>query len=472
MDFDTYRRLDATALADLVRKREVSALDLTQAARAAFDRLNPALNAVVEFYDDAEALGGPLDGAFPGVPFLRKDIGAAEGGRLQECGSRLLRGQRATEDSALTRRAKAAGLRFVGRSAVPELAFSGFTETLLHGITRNPWALDRSAGGSSGGAASAVAAGIVPMAHASDGGGSIRIPATWCGLVGLNPSRGRISGAPDGQDSLFGLAREFVLCRSVRDMAAMLDVLAGPEPGDPFVIPPPTRPYKHELNLPTPPLRIGLARQAWGSEPIAPEVLAVLDQTARTLEAMGHRLEEIPPPVDAEDVAKGVMGAFCLGLAELPDLAARLGRPLDETTLEPVILRLLDQTLAMTPPQIMAIFDTNRRLRMQMARRTGHCDLLLTPTVPIPAPPHGLFATTREDLSAQDFAKGDTSLFTFLGPFNVTGQPSISLPLGSSPAGLPIGMQLVARFADEALLVRIARDLEQAMPWAGRLPPI
>jgi amidase len=289
--------------------------------------------------------------------------------------------------------------------------------------------------------------------------------------VGLNPSRGRVSGAPDGQDALFGLAREFVLCRSVRDMAAMLDVLAGPEPGDPFVIPPPARPYGQELDLPTPPLRIGLARQAWGSEPIAPEVLAVLDQTARTLEAMGHRLEEIAPPVDAEDIATGVMGAFCLGLAELPDLAARLGRPLDDTTLEPVILKLLDQTLAMTPPQIMAIFDTNRRIRLQMAQRTGQYDLLLTPTVPIPAPPHGLFATTRQDLSAEGFAKGDTSLFTFLGPFNVTGQPSVSLPLGMD-AGLPVGMQLVARFADESLLVRIARDLERAMPWAGRLPPI
>lgn len=471
MDFDTYRRLDATALADLVRRREVSPRELIATARAAHDRLNPALNAVVEFYDDAEGQGGPADGAFAGVPFLRKDIGATEAGRLQECGSRLLRGQRATVDSALTCRAKAAGLRFVGRSAVPELAFSGFTETLLHGITRNPWGLDRSAGGSSGGAASAVAAGIVPMAHASDGGGSIRIPAAWCGLVGLNPSRGRVSGAPDGQDSLFGLAREFVLCRSVRDMAAMLDALAGPEPGDPFVIPPPVRPFVQELTRPTPPLRIGIAWQAWGGEPVAPGVLAVLEQTAATLESMGHHLEEIPPPVSADEVAAGVMGAFCLGLAELPGVAARLGRPLDHTTLEPVILKLLHQTMALRPDQVLAVFDANRRLRMQMAERTGQFDLLLTPTVPIPAPPHGLFATTREDLSAQDFAQGDTGLFTFLGPFNVTGQPSISLPLGMD-AGLPVGMQLVARFADEALLVRIGRDLEQAMPWAGRFPPI
>lgn len=464
MDFETYRRLDATALADLVQKRAVSPRGLAETARAAHDRLNPAINAVVEFYDDAESLSGPTEGSFAGVPFLRKDLGAVEAGRLQECGSRLLQGQRATTDSAYTRRAKAAGLRFVGRSAVPELAFSGFTETLLNGITRNPWALERSAGGSSGGAGAAVAAGIVPMAHASDGGGSIRIPAAWCGLVGLNPSRGRVSGAPDAQDSLFGLAREFVLCRSVRDMAAMLDVLAGPEPGDPFVIPPPARPFVQELDQPTPRLRIGVARTAWGSEGIDPQVLAVVDRTVAVLEALGHSAEEIASPVDPADIALGVMGAFNLGLVELPALAARLGRPLDATTLEPVMLRLLEKTLAMQPADIMEVFDTNRRIRVEMATRTGHFDLLVTPTVPIPAPPHGMFATTRDDLSAEDFAKGDTSLFTFLGPFNVTGQPSVSLPLGQSTAGLPIGVQLVARFADEALLVRVARDLEQAMP--------
>ncbi|AWB48162.1 amidase [Gemmobacter aquarius] len=471
MDQSDYISHDATGLAALVRQGHVSPLDLTRAARTRHDAVNRALNAVIEFYDDAETLpvtSGPLSG----VPFLRKDIGATEAGRLQECGSRLLRGNRPDHDGHFITRARAAGLTLVGRSAVPELAFSGFTETLAHGITRNPWSPDRTAGGSSGGAAAAVAAGIVPIAHASDGGGSIRIPAACCGLVGLNPSRGRVSGGPDGQDALFGLARAFVLTRTVRDMALALDIFAGPEAGDPFTIPPPDAPFVTDLDGATPRLHIGVARTAWGEIALNPEVLALVDATAATLSAQGHSLEEIPSPVQPEDIATGVMGAFNLGLATLPELARKLGRPLDDTTLEPVTLKLLDQTLAMTPAQIMEVFETLRRIRVEIATRTARFDVLLTPTLPVTAPEHGLFATTRPDLSAEGYAMGDTSLFTYLGPFNVTGQPSVSLPLGQSAAGMPIGIQLVARFAAESTLVRLARDLETAMPWHHRRAPV
>lgn len=470
MDQSDYLSHDATGLAALVRKGEVAPRDLTAAARARHDAVNPTLNAVLEFYDDAETLPD-IAGPFGGVPFLRKDIGATEAGRLQECGSRLLRGNRADHDGHFITRARSAGLKIVGRSAVPEFAFSGFTETLLHGITRNPWALDRTAGGSSGGAASAVASGIVPIAHASDGGGSIRIPAACCGLVGLNPSRGRVSGGPDGQDALFGLARAFVLCRTVRDMALALDLFSGPEAGDPFVIPPPERPFLSELAEPTPRLRIGVARSAWGAIPLDAEVLATLDATAATLETLGHTTAEIASPVNPDDIATGVLGAFNLGLATLPDLARKLGRPLDDTTLEPVTRLLLAQTLAMTPADIMGVFETLRRIRLEIATRTAGYDVLLTPTLPVTAPEHGLFATTRPDLSAAGYGQGDTSLFTYLGPFNVTGQPSVSLPLGQSKGGMPIGIQIVGPFAGEALLVRLARDLEQAMPWAARRAP-
>lgn len=472
MDFDDYRAQDATGLAELVRKGQVSALELTQAARAAHEALNPALNAVVEFYDDAESLTGPLDGPFAGVPFLRKDIGPSEAGRLQECGSRLMQGHVSAVESHFTRRAKAGGLRYVGRSTTPEFAFSAFTESFLQGITRNPWALDRTAGGSSGGAAAAVAAGIVPIAHASDGGGSIRIPASWCGCVGLNPSRGRVSAGPTEQDGLFGLSREFLICRSVRDMAHALDVLGGPEPGEPFLIPPPVRPFAAELDQPTLRLKIGLARTAWGEEPIAPEVLAVLDRTAATLADMGHAIEEIPSPVRPEDMAIGVIGAFSLGLADLPALASSLRRPLDDTTLEPVMLRLLDRTLSWNSSQVMAIFEVLRRMRQEVGEALAPYDLVLTPTLPVTALPHGAYATTRADLTPDGFTQADRSIFTFLGTFNVTGQPSVSLPLGQSSDGMPIGIQLVARFADEALLVRVARDLEEAMPWAGRWPTL
>lgn len=469
MEQSAYLACDATDLAGLVRRKEIAPTEAAEAARARHDAVNPALNAVIEFYDVAGALPG-VQGPLAGVPFLRKDIGSPEAGRLQECGSRLLRGVVRDHDGHFIRRAKAAGLAIVGRSAVPELAFSGFTETLLHGITRNPWAAERSAGGSSGGAAAAVAAGIVPMAHASDGGGSIRIPAACCGLVGLNPSRGRVSGGPDGQDALFGLAREFVLCRSVRDMALALDIFAGAEPGDPFVIAPPSGSFLQAMARPSRPLHIGVARSAWGAVALDAEVLATLDRTAARLAALGHSLEECGNPADQGDLVTGVMGAFNLGLATLPALARRLGRPLDATTLEPVTLQLLDQTLRMTPADIMGVFEALRRIRVQVANRTARFDILLTPTLPVTAPEHGLFATTRHDLTAQEYAAGDTGLFAYLGVFNVTGQPSVSLPLGQSRAGMPIGIQLVGRFGDEAGLVRLSHDLEQAMPWQGRRP--
>ena len=472
MNLAEYCSHDATSLAQLVKRSDVTPAELAGLARQASEKVDPAINAVVEFYADAESVPGPTEGAFAGVPFLRKDIGATEQGRLQECGSRLLKGTISTHDSYYTRRAKASGLRIVGRSAVPELAFAGFTETILEGITRNPWNLDASAGGSSGGAAAAVAAGVVPIAHASDGGGSIRIPAGWCGLVGLNPSRGRVSGGPDGQDSLFGLAREFVVCRTVRDMAAALDVFAGPEAGDPFIIRQPERPYVDELTRPTGKLRIGLARTAWGSVQIAEDVLRTLDETAASLAAMGHTIEEIAAPVNAHDIMVGVMGGFNLGLAELPALAAALGRPLDETTLEPVILKLMHQTLAMSPAEIVTIFETMRKIRHEVALATAGYDILLTPTTPVTAPEHGRFSTTRIDLSASDFAEGDTTLFTFLGTFNATGQPSVSLPLGLDRNAMPVGIQIVGRFADEATLVRVARDLEEARPWRAMQAPV
>lgn len=472
MNLSEYCSHDATGLAELVRRKEVSARELTALARAAHEKVDAGINAVVEFYSDAEELDGPEDGVFAGVPFLRKDVGSKEAGRLQECGSRLMRGNVATFDSYYTIRGKAAGLRFVGRSAVPEFAFAGFTETVLEGITRNPWSGDRSAGGSSGGAAAAVAAGVVPIAHASDGGGSIRIPAGWCGLVGLNPSRGRVSGGPDHQDSLFGLAREFAVCRTVRDMAAALDVFSGPEPGDPFVIPQPARSYREEMEKTTGRLRVGLARAAWGKVAIADDVLATLDATVTLLAEMGHEIEEIDTPVDPEDIMVGVMGGFNLGLADLPSYAGYLGKPLDSTTVEPVLLKLMHQTLAMSPAEIVNVFEVMRKIRHDVAIATQRFDILLTPTTPITAPEHGLFATTREDLSAAGFSEGDKTLFTFLGTFNATGQPSVSLPLGLDRNGLPIGIQIVGRFADEATLVRVARDLEEARPWRSMVPPV
>jgi len=472
MKLEEYAALDATALGELVAAGEVTAAELAALARAAYDALNPKLNAILEFYEDAESVRGADSGIFPGVPFLRKDVGATEAGRLQEIGSRLFQGHRPAETSYYIERAWAGGLRIIGRSAVPELATSGFTESIVNGITGNPWNLARTAGGSTGGGSAAVAAGIVPLAHASDGGGSIRIPAACCGLVGLNPTRGRISGGPGDQDGLYGLAREFVVCRTVRDMAGALDVFAGPAPGDPFIIAPPARPYRDELAQPTGTLRIGMALTKWGETEVDAEVLGAVKRTGETLEAMGHRIEEFEANFDPEDILLAVMGGFHLGIASLDEAAAALGRKIDADTLEPVNLKLYQSGQTLPMSYAGTIFEAMRKVRALVGMAAKDFDLLLTPSLPSTARPHGEYSTTREDLSAEEYMKGDIRLFQYLGVFNVTGQPSVSLPLAEGADGLPIGIQLAAGLGDEALLVRIARDLEEAMPWHTRLPTI
>ncbi len=472
MNLKEYTNHDATALGQLVAAGEVSAAELAATARAAYEALNPTLNAIVEFYDDAESVRGSDNGIFPGVPFLRKDVGASEAGRLQEMGSRLFKGYRPTEDSYYFERAWAQGIRVIGRSAVPELATSGFTESIANGITCNPWNLERTAGGSTGGGSAAVAAGIVPLAQASDGGGSIRIPAACCGLVGLNPSRGRISGGPSDQDSLYGLAREFVVCRSVRDMAGALDMFAGPAPGDPFIIAPPERSYREELARPTGKLRVGVALTKWGETDVDAEVLDVVKHTAEILQGMGHQVEEFSIGFDPEDIVLAVMGGFHLGIASLNEAAAMMGRKIDEDTLEPVNLKLYrsGQTLPMSHAS--EIFEAMRRVRALVGVAAQDFDILLTPSLPSTARPHGEYSTARDDLSAEEYVKGDIRLFQFLGVFNVTGQPSVSLPLAQGLDGLPIGVQVAGRLGDEATLVKVARDLEEAMPWHTRLPPV
>lgn len=471
MKLSEYCRYDATGLAELVRKGEVTQSELAALARAAHDATHADINAVCEFYDDAEereAHTGPLGG----VPILRKDIGATEKGRKTEYGSRLFKGHVATEDSYYTTRCKAAGLNFVGRSTCSEIAVAGMTETALNGITRNPWNRERTAGGSSGGAGAAVAAGVVPIAHASDGGGSIRIPAAWCGAVGLNPTRGRISGGPRNQDALLGLAREFVICRTVRDMATALDALSGPEPGDPFVIPRPDRPFADEWHQSTRTLRIGVVREAWGKVGLQPEILAEVDRVAATLEQMGHQVSEFGCPINPIDIEVGVMGGFVLPLASMREVARELGRDISADYFEPVTLKLIDRAEAMTPAEIMGIFETFKRVRCDVAEASAPYDMLLTPCLPIVAPEHGAFSTNNPALSAAEFMASDSSIFTYMGTFNVTGQPSVSLPTGHSTDGLPIGIQLVAPFAQEALLVRVARDIEEALPWLHKTPPV
>ncbi|WEX79694.1 amidase (plasmid) [Sinorhizobium numidicum] len=472
MKLSEYVHFDATGLAHLVRSGEIAAVELTRLARLAYDEVNPRINAVIEFYEDAETVASSDSGLFHGVPFLRKDIGPSESGRLQEKGSRLFKGYRPKTDSFYFRRARAAGLRTVGRTTTPELAISGTTETVLNGITHNPWNLDRTAGGSSGGAAAAVAAGITPIAHASDGGGSTRGPAAWCGLVGLNPSRGRVSGGPAQQDTKFGLSRSFVLCRTVRDMAAALDVFSGSHIGDPFTIVQPERSYVAELSRPTSALKIGVARTTWGKLDLDPEVLQAVDSTASLLEEMGHSVAEIEAPFDYKEFIETILLWEDLDAVSLEAAAQALGREISQDTLEPVTLKLYERGRKQ-PLSIWSEVDEGfRRLRFRVAEAIHSFDVLLTPTQPIVAHPHGtIYSLTHPAISAEEWTE-KVYKGCHMPIFNITGQPSVSLPLAQSTDGLPIGLQIVGRFGDEATLVRVARDLEEARPWRDRHPGV
>ncbi|MES0056630.1 amidase [Mesorhizobium sp. M0078] len=469
MKLSEYVEYDATGLASLVRAGEVTAVELVRLAREAYKEVNPRINAVIEFYEDAETVAGADAGHFNGVPFLRKDIGATEAGRLQEQGSRLFRGHRPDTDSYYFRRARDAGLRTIGRTTCPEFGTSGMSESILNGITGNPWDLERAAGGSSSGSAAAVAAGITPIAHGSDGGGSIRIPASWCGVVGLNPSRGLVEPSNDE----FGFSRKFVLCRTVRDMAAALDVFSGPYPGDPFIISQRSRPYLDELSRPTGTLRVGVARTKWGAVDLDPEVLQAVDTAASLLEEMGHMVMEIDPPYEPAEKTRISLERGDLFANWLEDAARTMGRTVNADTLEPINLKYYERGRNSPAAPTGNLLEDIRKFRFRVGEAIDSFDILLTPTMPILPPRHGgIYCTTNPTLSAVEFREADTALYQYLGVFNVTGHPSVSLPLAHSANGLPIGLQIVGRFGDEATLVRISRDLERASPWSSRRPNV
>ncbi|MER8996169.1 amidase [Mesorhizobium sp. M0678] len=479
MELHEYAGFDATELAELVRRGEVTAAELARLARQAHDQVKPAINAVVEFYEDAESVPGSDTGFFGGVPFLRKDLGPSEAGRLQEMGSRLFQGFRPTVDSYFTQRARAGGLRIVGRTTVPEMGMGGvpgLSESVACGITRNPWNLDRTTGGSSSGSAAAVAAGIVPIAHANDGGGSIRIPSSFCGLVGMKPSRGRVSAGPNKQDGSEGRVHDFVVCRSVRDMAAALDIFQGASPGDPFIIAPPQRAYLEELRHPTGRLRIGVA-SPFREEVhalVQPGVRVAVEKTAELLESMGHSIDKFALPYDPADLKMVEAGLNYISFASLDAEARALGRTVDEQTVEPIILELYRISKERPLADAALVKEGLRKIRAEVGSATKDFDILLTPTMPFTALPHGTWTEipSAEPVTAQGFLDAWAALDQYLSVFNFTGQPAVSLPLFQGSDGLPIGIQIVGRFGDEATLVRVARDLEEAMPWAMRRPPV
>jgi amidase len=466
---DRYATTDALGLADLVRAGELSPAELAELALAGCARVNDRLGAVIETVSPTPAEGGS---PFRGVPFLLKDLGATAAGVRSEWGSRLAAGSTADHDSELMRRFRAAGLVLVGRSAASELGLLPVTETALNGTTCSPWSASHSAGGSSGGAAAAVAAGIVPVAHANDGGGSIRVPAACCGVVGLKPSRGRVSAAPDAGDPILGWAVEFAVTRTVRDTAALLDAVAGSSPGDPYVIASHGRPFLDEVGAPPGVLRVAVCAESWSRIPVDPENAAAAAASGELLAELGHDVTEASPDLDWDAflaVETPVWAAT--GAHGVQALAAAAGREPSGDTLEPITLALYEHGLRVTAGELLDAIDGMNAISRRVARLFEDVDVLLTPTLPGPPLPIGAFRA-RPGESTAEIAAGWERHETFTSLFNLTGQPAISLPLHHHASGLPLGIQLVGRFGAEATLIRLAAQLEEALPWRDRLPPI
>ncbi len=438
--------------------------------------MNPQLNAVIHDRSDkarAEATGALPDGPFRGVPMLLKDAVAHTAGDPYHCGMRALKeaGWVERDDTWLVERFRAAGFVIVGKTNTPELASAATTEPLAYGPSRNPWAPDRSTGGSSGGSAAAVAAGMVAVAHGNDMGGSIRVPSSMCGLVGLKPSRARGTLGPEFGEFWAMTTHEHVLTRTVRDTAAVLDAIAGAGVGDPYTAPPPTRPFAAEVGADPGRLRVGFRTDAPGvAEPHAAGVAAV-HAAATQLEALGHTVEPAAlPALDAPGFgdAIAVMIPVWIG-RELDRWGARLGRPLQGDDVEPWNATLGEVGRATPAPVYVQAIETAQRWARGVAAWWDDHDLLLTPSVSAPTPPLGYVGPAVE---LADLFQRMGTLVGFSMQFNVTGQPAISLPLAHDSDGLPVGVQLVGAYGREDVVLRVAAQLELACPWHDRRPPI
>jgi len=471
--------LDATGQAELVRRGDVTPAELVDGALARIEALNPQLNAVIHDRSEkaraeAAAAADLPDGPFRGVPFLLKDGVAHSAGDPFHCGMQVLKDAGWVEetDTWLVERFRAAGFVIVGKTNLPELASMVTTEPLAYGPTRNPWDVDRSTGGSSGGAAAGVASGMVAVAHGNDMGGSIRIPSSMCGLVGLKPSRARSTLGPDFGEYWAMTTHEHVLTRSVRDTAAVLDAIAGPGVGDPYTAPPPARPFAQEVGADPGRLRIGFRTvRTAGDGESHDDGVAATHAAAALLEQLGHHVE--PTTIDALDDPRfgesipPLMGTWIAH--ELDRWGAKLGREISPDDVEPWNAMLADVGRGTSGTAYVEALETAQAFARGVAHWWVDHDILVTPMVSAPTPRIG-------DLGP---AVDPAHLLGTLGPltsftmqFNVTGQPAISLPLHVGADGMPIGVQLVAAFGREDLLLRVAAQLEEAHPWSDRRPPV
>jgi amidase len=476
---------DAVGLGELVRGRQISSIELLESTVERIERLDPRLNAVIErLYDGArqaavrwDAAAGTTRAIFCGVPFLLKDlIAECEGTPFSE-GSRAVKGYRSRLDSELVRRQKASGLIIVGKTNTPEFGALPTTEPALYGATVNPWNPLLTPGGSSGGSAAAVAAGIVPMAHANDGGGSIRVPASCCGVFGLKPTRGRNPLGPLFGDLAGGIIQEHAVTRTVRDSAALLDATAGSDASDPYVAPP-AGPFFDEVGRPPGRLRIGMLDglpEGWADGvDLHPDCIDAVQDAGRLCSSLGHVVEEIAPaPLGNAAIARafGTVFSCFIGYA-VAYWERELGKKIVESDLEPITWSRYQAALRRTPAEYLVAIEQIQRFARQIARwrRDRGYDLLLTPTMAVPPMRLGQFRWTPEEPTR--WIQPTLAALGFTRIQNMTGQPAMSVPLYWNRAGVPIGVQFAGRLGDEATLFRLAAQLEEVRPWAHRWPAI
>lgn len=467
-----FERHDGLGLAALVRRREVTPAELLEATLSRIEAWNPSLNAVVHVMADAarrDIDAGLPEGPFTGVPFLVKDLYSFCAGAPCRNGSRLFHHYRPTSEPELVRRYRAAGLVLAGRTATSELGLSVSTEPHAGGPTRNPWDTQRSVGGSSGGSAAAVACGMVPMAHGSDGGGSIRIPASCCGLFGLKPSRGRITFGPDVGEAWAGLATVHALTRSVRDSAALLDATAGPLTGDPYLAPPPARPFLREVGADAGRLRIGFSTAAPDGSPVDQDCLRAVNAAAALATDLGHVVEPASPEVDAAAIRNVMVDVVAAHVAQTlatghPTLHRRV-RPED---VEPLTWAFAERGRRFSATHYLATVRDLHALGRRFAQFFERHDVWLSPTLATPPPRLGAFDTSGDDPHAFSEAVARFTPFTQIA--NISGHPAASIPLCHTSNGMPVGVQATGGYGEEATLLRLAAQFEQARPWIGRRP--
>lgn len=474
MQLEDYMAEDAVGLAALVARGEVTPKELLTAAVARAEAVNPKINAITVWdleAAEAQLAEGLPQGPFTGVPFLLKDLFAFLAGTRLTNGSRLFEGFVCASDNTYVARCKAAGLVIFGKTNSPEFGLNATTEPLANGPTRNPWNLAHSAGGSSGGAAAAVAAGILPMAHATDGGGSIRIPASSCGLVGLKPSRGRTPAGPVVGEGWNGLAIGHVVSRSLRDTAAMLDATHGPEAGDPYGCPAPERPFLEELKQAPGRLRIALASQPFAPAEVDPECHAAAAAAARLCESLGHAVEEVTLPIDGDAMRDATATVIFANMAsDLEAMAGMLGRPADSTTVERATLAYAAMAAERSAKDMARAIQVLQMTGRQLGQFFERYDVLLSPTLPAPPPELGHLDQDHED--PELFTARVMAHIPYTPLYNNTGCPAITLPLAWSETGLPIGVMFGSRLGGEGLLLRLSAQIEEAQPWADRRPTL